>query len=302
MQLYMLTGFLGAGKTTALKHIIDYFADKKLAIIVNEFGKESIDGPLLKQDGVEMEEIINGSIFCACKIDKFEEVLTEITKKDLDVVLVETSGLSDTTSAYYVLTQPKFSALDYRGCITIVDALQFHKVVNTLKVCQSQVRMADLLVINKIDMVGEEQVDALVSTLSELNPYASIECVVKGAIKKSALDNLCPITKLENNEIKTQDLTLQKVLIQISPTCTMARLKSILRLLVEDAYRIKGFISVEGQTHLVECVGPIINISLYPNEEVDAQHLVILSGGKRNLLKKVKQVKQTYSTEILSIE
>ncbi len=170
MKLYMVTGFLGAGKTTAMKHLLGHFADKKVALIVNEYGKEGIDGKLLQQEGTLMEEIVNGSIFCACKIDKFESTLENVITKSPEIILVETSGLSDTTAAYHVLTQPKFQLLDYRGCIAIVDAVSFHKVVDMLQVCKKQVRMADLLVVNKVDLVEQTALTQLEERLAELNP------------------------------------------------------------------------------------------------------------------------------------
>ncbi len=86
MKLYMITGFLGAGKTTTMKYLLNYFTEQKLAVIVNEYGKEGIDGKLFNQAGIEMQEIVNGSIFCACKIDKFESTLEDVIQKQPTVI------------------------------------------------------------------------------------------------------------------------------------------------------------------------------------------------------------------------
>ena len=74
-RLYLITGFLGAGKTTFLKQFMKQFSSERMHIIVNEFGKEGIDGELLSELGIALDEINNGSIFCSCRLDKFENVL-----------------------------------------------------------------------------------------------------------------------------------------------------------------------------------------------------------------------------------
>ena len=97
-KLYLITGFLGAGKTTFLKNFIRLFEGKRMHIIVNEYGKEGIDGQLLKELGTVLDEINNGSIFCSCRLDKFEEVLQKALSAAPDVILIEASGLSNPTN------------------------------------------------------------------------------------------------------------------------------------------------------------------------------------------------------------
>ncbi len=79
-KLYLITGFLGTGKTTFLKKFIWQFDRQKTHIIVNEYGKEGVDGQLLKELGTTLDEINNGSIFCSCRLDKFEEILENALK------------------------------------------------------------------------------------------------------------------------------------------------------------------------------------------------------------------------------
>ena len=83
-RLYLITGFLGAGKTTFLKQFMKQFSSERMHIIVNEFGKEGIDGELLSELGIALDEINNGSIFCSCRLDKFKNVLQHT--KSLDEV------------------------------------------------------------------------------------------------------------------------------------------------------------------------------------------------------------------------
>ena len=87
-DLYVLTGFLGAGKTSFLLNILDNVKDKKIGIIQNEFGKINVDGEIIRRNGIEMTEISRGSIFCSCLKLSFVQALAEMSTKDLDYVFV----------------------------------------------------------------------------------------------------------------------------------------------------------------------------------------------------------------------
>ena len=85
-KLYLITGFLGAGKTTFLQKFTGLFPNQKIALVINEFGAEGVDGTLLQDLSVQLTEINNGSIFCACKLEQFEDAvrnIMEIKKPDL---------------------------------------------------------------------------------------------------------------------------------------------------------------------------------------------------------------------------
>ena len=94
-RLYLITGFLGAGKTTFLKQFMKQFSSERMHIIVNEFGKEGIDGELLSELGIALDEINNGSIFCSCRLDKFENVLQQVFQVS-DLLLLNKKDLVKT--------------------------------------------------------------------------------------------------------------------------------------------------------------------------------------------------------------
>ena len=128
MEMYLITGFLGAGKTTFIKNILRAFQRQKTYLIINEFGKEGIDGALLQELGSTISEINNGSIFCVCRLDKFEQSLDEAVRESPDIILVEASGLADPTNIRKIMAQDKYAAIDYRGGICLVDAPRFRCV------------------------------------------------------------------------------------------------------------------------------------------------------------------------------
>lgn len=81
-KLYLITGFLGAGKTTFLKNFINELSDYRLHLIINEFGKEGVDGELLRELGTALDEINNGSIFCSCRLVNSRKCLKKPFRKN----------------------------------------------------------------------------------------------------------------------------------------------------------------------------------------------------------------------------
>lgn len=115
-RLYLITGFLGAGKTTFLKNFIRLFSGQRIQLIVNEFGREGVDGALLADLGACLREISGGSVFCACRLDQFEKVLGDSAGENPDAILVEASGLSDPTGVRRLFSQTdRFPHIQYRG-------------------------------------------------------------------------------------------------------------------------------------------------------------------------------------------
>ena len=140
-RLYLITGFLGAGKTTFLKNFIRLFAGQKIQLIVNEFGKEGADGALLSDLGAFLQEISGGSVFCSCRLDQFEKVLRQSADVHADVILVEASGLSDPTGVRRLFGQTdRFPHITYMGGVCLIDAVRFPKLYATARTCVKQLR------------------------------------------------------------------------------------------------------------------------------------------------------------------
>ena len=128
-KLYLITGFLGAGKTTFLKQFIALFAGQKIQLIINEFGQEGVDGTLLSHLDAYLQEISGGSVFCSCRLDQFENVLRGSADLHPDVILVEASGLSDPTGVRRLFSQTdRFPHIEYQGAVCLVDAVRFPKL------------------------------------------------------------------------------------------------------------------------------------------------------------------------------
>lgn len=303
-KLYLITGFLGAGKTTLLKKLIAQMNDKRLAVVVNEFGKEGVDGELLKTLGVALEEINNGSIFCSCRLDQFETALEALTVKEApEVILVEASGLSDPSNVEKILNQPgKFEAITYVGSLCLVDAVNFERVVHTARVCKKQIGISRTVLINKTDLADEAHLEAIEEQIRQWYPGAVIHRTTYGAVEPAWIEEMGK----EGNPtpvFQTKDIGLQKKLIRIRPEMKVEQLRKFLEQFLEDTYRVKGFVRCQGEAYLVDCVGERLSVepyALHGGEPVN--QVVALAGPGMPLTRSLNTAAEWYREFIESVE
>ena len=127
-KLYVLTGFLGSGKTTILLKLLEQLKGHRVGVIQNEFGKLSIDGEILRDGDIKMVELNRGSIFCTCLKLSFVQGLAEMAKQNLEYLFVESSGWGDPSNLEEILAAAKELAgdvFDFQGAICLVDAVNF---------------------------------------------------------------------------------------------------------------------------------------------------------------------------------
>ena len=213
--LYLITGFLGAGKTVFLKDFIRRNANIRLKIIVNEFGKEGIDGALIRETGAKVEEISNGSIFCSCRIDQFEDALAQAAADKPDMIMVEASGLSDPTSMSAILKQERFSEIDYLGCVCLVDPKTIRKVLAGVRVGNNQLEAADLVLINKADTVSEQVLIDTEELIRGLRPGVQVRLTTFGKIQQEWVVNIRSRKEIGVPAYHLKDVGLQKLMIKI---------------------------------------------------------------------------------------
>ncbi len=177
IDVWLLTGFLGAGKTTALNYLLrsPVFADRKITLVINEFGKISIDGQLVEPGAYSKYEINKGSLFCICTKTDFLRIFQEIRLLEPDVVLVEATGIAETSDLEQLLCESVLKGdFHIQANLCIVDGVNFIKTAAFLKAAVSQVRWADGLVINKTDQLSDKEIQQVTGILKELNPSAGI--------------------------------------------------------------------------------------------------------------------------------
>ena len=294
-DFYLITGFLGAGKTSLLKSLLPLFTGRKIRLIINEFGKVGLDGALMRAAGADAKEIVNGSIFCVCRLDQFEQALQEAAADAPDAIFVETSGLSDPGAVRTVLAPyERAGALRYRGAVCLVDAPRFQKIVETARACKKQLAVADLVLINKTDMVSKTELEAVEHLLKGICLAPSIRTNF-GAITREQLEQLSPVDRTEAMDLRP-DLTLQKETLLIAPACTVNQIRRMLSILAEDTYRIKGFVSGCDGTFLVDCVGSEIWLTPYQAQIDHENQLTLLAGEGMPLRSAIRSLMSEYDS------
>ncbi len=173
----VVTGFLGAGKTTLVNKILQGQKARKVAVIVNEFGEIGIDGQLVIEEGEEQLVEFNNGCLCCTVRDDLVKTLTKLTERgDLDSILIETTGLADpapVASTFFVSEELR-PTLKLDAFVTLVDAFNFDRNLDGSHEAEEQIAFADILLLNKTDLVSPEDLQTLEKKLKALNPLAKI--------------------------------------------------------------------------------------------------------------------------------
>ena len=181
----ILTGFLGAGKTTLLKRILTEYHGKRIAVIENEFGPESIDNELLVQEqDEEIIELSNGCVCCTVRGDLMRTLNDLRTRRQagelkFERVIIETTGMANPGPVCQTFFMDDDIADYYRldAVVTVVDAKHGMETLDTQEEAQKQVGFADRILVSKKDLVTEPEYAALRRRIVHMNPRASIEAV-----------------------------------------------------------------------------------------------------------------------------
>jgi len=173
----ILTGFLGSGKTTLLNRILTEEHGKRIAVIENEYGEVGIDQALVIDADEEIFEMSNGCICCTVRGDLIRVLSNLMKRRDkFDYVLVETTGLADpgpVAQTFFMDDEIRDEyALD--GIVTLVDAAHIEQQLGRSDESTEQIAFADVLLLNKTDLVDDEVLDRLEARLREMNRMAKV--------------------------------------------------------------------------------------------------------------------------------
>ena len=173
----ILTGFLGSGKTTLLNRILSEEHGKKIAVIENEYGEVGIDQGLVINADEEVFEMSNGCICCTVRGDLIRVLGNLMKRRDkFDYVLVETTGLADPgpVAQTFFMDDEIREEFSLDGIVTLVDAAHIEQQLGRSDESSEQVAFADVLVLNKTDLVSDESLDNLESRLRDMNRMARV--------------------------------------------------------------------------------------------------------------------------------
>jgi len=188
----VLTGFLGAGKTTLLNFLLTQEHGHKCAIIINEFGPISIDNQLVVGVDEEIVELNNGCLCCRVRGDLVRS-LGDLFKKQkrFDYVLIETTGLADpgpVAQTFFMPEMAKLLRLD--GIVTVADAKHLDKELAEAPEASAQIAFADVVLLNKTDLVPAAELEQLESRIRRMNSLAKIFRTERSQIDPSKIFNI----------------------------------------------------------------------------------------------------------------
>jgi G3E family GTPase len=259
----VLTGYLGAGKTTLLNRILTENHGKRYAVIVNEFGEVGIDNDLIVNADEEIFEMNNGCICCTVRGDLIRILAGLMRRKgNFDGILVETTGLADPAP----VAQTFFVDEDVRrktkldAIVTVADAKHLMSEIGQAHEAQEQLAFADVVLLNKTDLVSGDELATVEARIRQINPYARIHrtahCDIDlgNVLGRDAfnLDRILEIepeflNKLADHEhdqrIKSLSLTSEQ---PMEPKRFIPWIQDVTQNFGMDILRMKGIIAMKG--------------------------------------------------------
>ncbi|MET4671119.1 GTP-binding protein [Streptomyces microflavus] len=211
IPVVVLAGFLGSGKTTLLNHLLRNRAGTRIGVIVNDFGSIEIDAMTVAGQVGSTVSLGNGCLCCAVdasELDTFLETLTRPSAR-LDVIVIEASGLAEPQELVRMLLASENPHILYGGLVEVVDAAEFDATRERHPEIDRHLAVADLVVLNKTDRVGEAEQDQLRERVVELSGPAAVIPAVHGRIDPELLFD--PALRPDGEE-KVRQLTFEDLL------------------------------------------------------------------------------------------
>ena len=209
----VLTGYLGAGKTTLLNRILSEQHGHKYAVIVNEFGEIGIDNDLIVGADEEVFEMNNGCICCTVRGDLIRIIEGLMKRKGkFDAIIVETTGLADPAPVAQTFFVDQDIADEARldAIVTVADAKFLAARLKDAPEAKNQIAFADVVIVNKTDLVTPAEIEEVEARIRGINPYAKIHRAVKcnvpldAVLGRNAFD-LDRILEIEPAFLKAED-------------------------------------------------------------------------------------------------
>lgn len=287
MDLYIVLGYLGSGKTTFLKLLLKHFEKKINAVIVNDFGEMDVDGKILSAYNVHA--ISDGSIFCSCRSDQFVQTMIDISKNKMDNVIVETSGLANPYTLIDVFDLIKSKSdqeIKLKGVICLVDCVNFEKMLAYVNMVKMQVAASDVILLNKSDLCNGTDILRIKDLISSINPNARIEVTINAKLKNFEIKK---INKYLPQNIL--DISVQKCTILLNEIITKDMLDNLCSEMSSFSHRIKGVVRLDiGNGIYQYCNG---TGTFIPHEE--GNFLIVLTCSRVNLKAEIKNILSKYT-------
>ncbi|MFI8687466.1 CobW family GTP-binding protein [Rossellomorea sp. NPDC077527] len=256
-DVYILSGFLGSGKTTLLKELLQSLKDhnKKPAVLMNELGSVSIDSDAVDDD-TALRELLDGCICCTIS-EKLESQLQELLmNEEFDVLVIETTGAAHPVEVVDSILSPLFAdRFDFRGIVTVVDGLQWRNRGDfspaVLHLMREQIRHAQYIVANKMDLLSEMEQGTFSYELQQINPSAKVYLTNYSQVSMEDILSLKAHKRsVSHNQASIGDhLTLQAVVYTFKGKVNGEAFEDWVKNQPDTIYRMKGYVPLQGRRY-----------------------------------------------------
>ena len=282
----ILTGFLGSGKTSFLRHFIEYQTQRSrfVAVIQNEIGAVGLDGKLIDYTVTEIDE---GCVCCSLAGSLRRAIHGILSEFHPDIIIVETTGLANPLNLLDEISELE-DLVRFDCTLTVVDALNIESTLSEHAIAADQIRAADVLMVNKKDLVSPARLDAITDRLKEINPKAPLFLTAKGDLNPALILEVDdhpahpmpgePTTFLHTSHLQdgiwSQSISLR------GPLDRDAFLKAVAQL-PPSIFRVKGIIefSDSPQPMLFQYVAGRHELSVFSQSTIEDRFLTLIGEG-----------------------
>ena len=291
MRIDLLFGFLGSGKTTLARRILEEWGPReRLALIVNEFGDVGVDGAILQGNDIDMVELSSGCLCCTLKGSLLNAIEELGARAPVDHIVIEATGVAEPEEMIATFADPSFRESYELGPITtVVDAAKFAKIKFALgPFFTAQIEKADVLVLNKVDLAESETLEETRRQVREVNEQAVVRFADHGDIDIAEIMQGPPSQVARryaaatsgdghqdhNHGHEHRHAPAESCVLDAAASVNRSDLERFFAEAPEDLWRGKGFLLVDGAPKLVQFAMGELEIS--DAEPRDRYYLVLI--------------------------
>ncbi|MFT3661495.1 MAG: GTP-binding protein [Gordonia sp. (in: high G+C Gram-positive bacteria)] len=283
VPVVVLAGFLGAGKTTVLNHLLRNSGGRRFGVLVNDFGAVNVDALLVSGWSAGTLNLANGCICCTTDAEGLGEALAGLARSGVDAIVIEASGIAEPRALIRLVLAARDERVAYGGLVYVVDAANVEQTLARHPSVGGHLAVADLVVVNKRDLVSAAGLDDVLARVREVNATAPVLPVCGGAVDPGLLtegtggaaeDEPRQLTigeLLEPHEHAHRHLhdDFESVSLQTPEPVNPRLLAGLLERPPVGAYRCKGlaFVDLPGHrehAYEVHAVGGFVRVSTRP--------------------------------------
>lgn len=245
IPICLITGFLGTGKTTLLKRIVEENRDRKWIYLVNEFSALDVDGAIVSDKNPDVVSIPGGSIFCKCLVTEFIGQMTKIHEQHADAegVVIEASGMADPRVIADMLKETGLGKyFELNNIVSIVEPRSFLRLIHTLPNIIHQVEAADLVLLNKCDLFDESQLADTELAVRNIKAEANLVRCIKGEAEFNIFESEGSHKNLHGEYAKCKDPRYSSFALNLPKSVNVSALSDFIQSYDDAIYRVKGYL------------------------------------------------------------